>query len=210
MAGPQNKTWLAQKVFSFDNAAIVSKEDELLFAITCFALSGESRAEIIYENPFPFDENLFNQTCIEIKQDAGKLFLTKNETGKEAKYEIDLSDSPQLAIPFALIIAAANAEADLSGLENLATDFETNIVPQFQRELYRFNILTDFCGHSKLKIYNSKHLLLKLKPVDVSQSSLLSLHFLTLTYKFSEIKIILPENFPDNYGQVFSGFVKLV
>lgn len=136
----------------------------------------------------------FNAAGIKTVSSKKTILLSKTTINKDETLIKDFSLHPHLAIPFAISCAANGIQADLKGLESLK-----NIISPFQRELYRFNINTDFCDGSKLKVYNNKMIRQKSKQVDVSTNDILSLSFIPLADKFGKLKIELQEDFFEKF-----------
>ncbi len=79
-------------------------------------------------------------------------------TGQQEKWRVNLHDCPEYVVPLAVLAAGCSLEADFTGLQLYGSPSHMPILVDLQRVLYRLNVLTDFCGGAKLKIYNSKKL----------------------------------------------------
>lgn len=126
---------------------------------------------------------VFSNNQVNLKNAA---LLKSNET-----LIADFSEFPDYAIPFAITCATKQMQADIKGLQTLPV----TIITELQRELYRFNINTDICDGSKLKIYNTKILQQKLKPVQQKENDLLSVCFIALAIIFEEVTIDVMNTF---------------
>jgi 3-phosphoshikimate 1-carboxyvinyltransferase len=80
--------------------------------------------------------------------------LIEKQTGFDMPdyFIYDFSACPDLAPAVAVLCGGLNITADLPGLKNFRLK-ESDRASALQRELYNFNIKTDFCGGSKFKLY---------------------------------------------------------
>jgi hypothetical protein len=88
----------------------------------------------------------------------GRLMKRIRPTGLQAKWQVDLHDCPDYVVPLAVLAAGCSLEADFTGLQLYGSSSRMPILVDLQRVLYRLNVLTDFCGGAKLKIYNTRKL----------------------------------------------------
>lgn len=82
----------------------------------------------------------------------GAILKKQSEFGMPDYFTDDFSSCPDLAPAVAVLCGALNITADLPGLKNFRLK-ESDRASALQRELYNFNIKTDFCGGSKFKLY---------------------------------------------------------
>jgi 3-phosphoshikimate 1-carboxyvinyltransferase len=76
-------------------------------------------------------------------------------SGKVSDHKLiaDLGGSPDTAPALIAAAAGLNMTADFTELKNFRMK-ESDRAAAFQRELYNFNVNTDFCGGSKFKVYS--------------------------------------------------------
>jgi hypothetical protein len=182
-----------------DNLAVKS-EEELAFVYLTAALCEKADLKI---------ENINSEALAAVYEDAGiqsnfydnRLYITKKPLHINGTLIKDFSEHAHLAIPFAIVCAAKGIQADLKGLETLVKEKGT-AVAMFQKEIYRFHINTDFCDHSKLKIFNNKGIKQKTKPVKVSSDDTLTMNFIPLATFFKNMEIELAEDFFERNGEL--------
>lgn len=105
---------------------------------------------------------------------------------------------PDIALSMAAVCGGLNCKADLLHLHNLIIK-ESDRVSAFQREAYKLNIKTDFCGGSKLKILEESNL----KP---SKSILKTYNDHRLIMAFAPLALRTDELFLDNISNVSKSF----
>jgi hypothetical protein len=157
-------------------------------------------------------ENINDEALTEVYSDAGvqsnfydnRLYLTKKPISKTGVLIKDFSECPHLALGFAVVCAAKGMLADLKGLDALTREKGTSVVADFQKEIYRFNINTDFCDYSKLKIFNNKEMKQKSKPLNSGTNDFLGILFIPLAIVFGKIEIELPDDFEEKNREIIS------
>lgn len=98
-------------------------------------------------------DNLMTQFGITTTYTSEGALLEKQTGFDMPDYFIyDFSSCPDLAPAVAVLCGGLNITADLPGLKNFRLK-ESDRASALQRELYNFNIKTDFCGGSKFKLY---------------------------------------------------------
>ena len=179
----------------------VQSTEEFLFVLEFFSISVAEKLIVITAYPETnFIYEKFSSIGIHCKRDENNFYFSKSEITSIKKITADFSENPVAAIPFSICCAVNNIQADIKGLNSLANFDGIDVISLLQRGLYRFNINTDFCDQSKLKMYNNKLIQKKTKPADVSASDLLSLFFIPLAVNFDEMEIELHENFFEKYN----------
>lgn len=182
---------------------IVSSKEALAFVYETIALCEKADIKI---------ENINDETLASVYDDVGvqsnfydnRLYLTKKPINTNGTLIKDFSESPHHAIPFAIVCAAKGMLADLKGLESLTKENGTDAIALFQKEIYRFSINTDFCDYSKLKIYNSKEMKPKTKPVNLAANDFVSITFIPLAIVLGKIEMELPDNFEEKNSELIS------
>lgn len=176
----------------------INLEAELVFIYELIALSGTTEVNIENKKDEVLAE-LFNSIGIKTIFNDNNIEISKTTIHHPETIIKDFSDFPQLGIPFSIVCAANGIQADLKGLESLRSENGPDIISLLQRELYHFNINTDFCDGSKLKIYNNKPIHPKSKPINVSTDDSLSISFIPLVAYFGKIEIELKDDFFEKY-----------
>ncbi len=131
--------WSAASYF-YEIAALSSKSEIAINGLTSESFQGDKIA-IDYFKPFG----------VETKYSTDKIVLTKKEQIKPDFYLNSFRHCPDIALSLAATCGGLNCKADLLELQGLLIK-ECDRVAAFQREGYKLNIKTDFCGGSKLKI----------------------------------------------------------
>ncbi|MFI5218378.1 MAG: hypothetical protein ACHQNT_02735 [Bacteroidia bacterium] len=169
-------------------------DEELIFACAWFLVSDISSVNIKCQtNSFDKYSACLNSIGVKGEYSETGLTLSKKQIVNDDILQIDFKNAIELALPSAIVLAAWGVQADLKGLEQIK-----EMLPVFQRELYGFNINTDFCDYSKLKIYNDKKIVLKRKPVN-TRNNYLSLCFIPLAAVFGNVEIEVNEDFFEKY-----------
>lgn len=151
---------------------------------------------------------------VETKYNPDSIIISKNKNfqyQKKEKLEFNFIDHPDIALTVAAVCAATNQEADLKGLNNLSLK-ESDRVSAFQREIYKLNILTDFCGHSKLKIYNDKILKFTRRVIKTYHDHRIAMVFALLATETGGVnmdnKEVVKKSFPGFWDEIKKlGFV---
>ena len=181
----------------------VNSPDNLAFIYETIALS--EQADVKIENAG--DEilsALFGSIGVQTSFSESSVHLSKKEADVSKALIKDFSGCPQFAVPFAIVCAAKGILADLKGLERLTKENGTDSISFFQKEMYRFNINTDFCDYSKLKIYNNKEMKTKTKPVNLAAFDFLNIPFIPLAMLFGKIEIEMSADFEEKNTELFS------
>ncbi|MCB0850381.1 MAG: hypothetical protein KDC20_11610, partial [Bacteroidetes bacterium] len=126
--------------YFYEIAALSSKSEIAINGLTSESFQGDKIA-IDYFKPFG----------VETKYSTDKIVLTKKERIKPDFYLNSFRHCPDIALSLAATCGGLNCKADLLELQGLLIK-ECDRVAAFQREGYKLNIKTDFCGGSKLKI----------------------------------------------------------
>ncbi|HKR03416.1 MAG TPA: hypothetical protein VJY62_02185 [Bacteroidia bacterium] len=182
---------------------IVKSKEGLAFVYEAIALSEKADIRV---------ENINDEVLTAVYDDAGvqsnfydnRLYVTKKPVSKTGILIKDFSECPHLVLGFAVVCAAKGMLADLKGLEALTKEKGTGVVADFQKEIYRFNINTDFCDYSKLKIFNNKEIKQKSKPLNSGTNDFLSIPFIPLAIVFGKMEIELPDDFEEKYSEIIS------
>ncbi|HEX5002488.1 MAG TPA: 3-phosphoshikimate 1-carboxyvinyltransferase [Bacteroidia bacterium] len=87
-----------------------------------------------------------------IENHEGLVLSSGAETNYPDKITEDHTGCPDVAPAMICASAGLNRTADFPGLKNFRLK-ESDRAAVFQRELYNFNVHTDFCGGSKFKVY---------------------------------------------------------
>lgn len=156
--------------------------------------------EVKYHENLPelFEKEL-NYLGLEIKRKVECMMIEKKNIGCEEKIEIDFSQSPFDAIPFGILIAALNLNADFRGLHPLVSYHGNDLAYQFQSTLYALNIHSDFCDRSKLKIYNSTPLKIKERLGRFQIQSAIGIYLVPLVLIIKNIEFSTDENFKTHW-----------
>ena len=188
---------------SINGTLTVSSNDSLAFVYETIALA--EKADVKIENMN--DEQLaavYDEVGVQTNFYDNTLFLSKKPLNISGTLIKDLSATPLLAFPFAIVCAAKGILADLKGLDTFTQEKGADVISLFQKEMYRFHINTDFCDHSKLKIYNNKELQPKTKPVHITGADFLSTSFIPLVITFGKIEIEMVHDFEETNKEVIS------
>ncbi|MEO5572334.1 MAG: hypothetical protein ABIT08_04655 [Bacteroidia bacterium] len=185
----------------FNDNLTVNSEKELALVYQAAALCEKADVKV---------KNINSELLTEAYDDAGvqsnfyndTLYISKKPLNSIGTLIKDFSEFAHLAIPFAIVCAAKGIQADLKGLQALTNGAGGEAVSMFQKEIYRFNINTDFCDQSKLKIYNNKAIQQKSKPVNVAADEDLCMSFIPLAVVFGNIEINLAADFFERYPRM--------
>lgn len=114
---------------------------------------------------------------------------------------------PDIALSMAAVCGGCDCKADLLHLHNLIIK-ESDRVSAFQREAYKLNIKTDFCGGSKLKILEESNLKPSKRILKTYNDHRLIMAFAPLALKTGELFIddisSVSKSFPDYFEQMKS------
>ncbi|MBS1765217.1 MAG: hypothetical protein JSS90_09645 [Bacteroidetes bacterium] len=131
--------WSAASYF-YEIAALSSSSELVINGLLTESVQGD---KIVAEYFRPFGVN--TETA------DGKVILRKKIKSKPEYYTNYFSQCPDIALSLAATCGGLNCKTDLYELQGLLIK-ECDRVAAFQREGYKLNIKTDFCGGSKLKI----------------------------------------------------------
>ena len=114
---------------------------------------------------------------------------------------------PDIALSMAAVCGGCDCKADLLHLHNLIIK-ESDRVSAFQREAYKLNIKTDFCGGSKLKILEESNLKPSKRILKTYNDHRLIMAFAPLALKTGELFLDdisnVSKSFPDYFEQMKS------
>lgn len=114
---------------------------------------------------------------------------------------------PDIALSMAAVCGGCDCKADLLHLHNLIIK-ESDRVSAFQREAYKLNIKTDFCGGSKLKILEESNLKPFKRILKTYNDHRLIMAFAPLALKTGELFLDdisnVSKSFPDYFEQMKS------
>lgn len=114
---------------------------------------------------------------------------------------------PDIALSMAAVCGGCDCKADLLLLHNLIIK-ESDRVSAFQREAYKLNIKTDFCGGSKLKILEESNLKPSKRILKTYNDHRLIMAFAPLALKTGELFLDdisnVSKSFPDYFEQMKS------
>jgi 3-phosphoshikimate 1-carboxyvinyltransferase len=120
-------------------------------------------------------------------------------------FTADFSGCPDLAPATAVVCGANNITADLTGLKNFRLK-ESDRASALQRELYNFNVKTDFCGGSKFKIYAGSGVRMSRFAVKTYNDHRVAMCLSLLASKVEKVIIsdpgVVSKSYPDFYNDI--------
>ncbi len=119
----------------------------------------------------------------------------------------DFSGCPDLGPALAVICAGLNITADLHGLKNFRLK-ESDRAAALQRELYNFNVNTDFCGGSKFKLYRGKGIKNYLRPAKTYNDHRIAMAIAPVALKTGKVLIDDCEVVKKSYPSFFEDLAK--
>lgn len=131
--------WSAASYF-YEIAALSQKSEIVVHNMDAASVQGD-KIVIEYFKPFGV-ETIFENN---------KIIISKKQPVQPEYYSQHFRHCPDLTLSLAATCGGLNCKADLFELQGLLIK-ECDRVAAFQREGYKLNIKTDFCGGSKLKI----------------------------------------------------------
>ena len=157
----KNTIHVEHQAYSTRNLAAENDWSSSSFIYSLASLSTESKIEI----PHLFSESvqgdfyvseLYSHLGVETSFHKGGITIKKNSQ-VSTKVEFNLSDFPDLAIPYVVSCAGLGVEVYLSGLESLKIK-ESDRLVSIKKELSKFNVECEINDHS---IYVPKNQLIK-------------------------------------------------
>jgi 3-phosphoshikimate 1-carboxyvinyltransferase len=121
-------------------------------------------------------------------------------------FSYDFSGCPDIAPAIACTCAGLNLTADLHGLKNFRLK-ESDRASAIQRELYNFNVKTDFCGGSKFKLFAGRGIRNSGYPVKTYNDHRLAMSFAPLALMTEYVLIENPEVVKKSYPDYFNDLI---
>ena len=157
----KNTIHVEHQAYSTRNLAAENDWSSSSFIYSLASLSTESKIEIpnLYSKSVQGDfyvSELYSHLGVETSFHKGGITIKKNSQ-VSTKVEFNLSDFPDLALPYVVSCAGLGVEVYLSGLESLKIK-ESNRLVSIKKELSKFNVECEISDHS---IYVPKNQLIK-------------------------------------------------
>jgi len=121
--------------------------------------------------------------------------------------EEDFLSCPDLGPAFAIACAGNNILADLTGLKNFRLK-ESDRAVAIQRGLYDLNVNTDFCGGSKLKVYQGTGLKNSGRIIRTYNDHRIAMAFSVLAIKTGEILLDDYKCVSKSYPEFFNDLIR--
>ncbi len=138
-------------------------------------------------------------------EDSGIRIRKKSNYRLPEYFTADFTGCPDIAPAIAVVCGVQNITADLTGLKNFRLK-ESDRASALQRELYNFNVKTDFCGGSKFKIYADSGLRMSRYTVKTYNDHRVAMCMSLLAAKIEKVIIADPEvvskSYPDFYKDI--------
>lgn len=176
----------------------------LLFFVQCCALLKNSEIKATVSNEvledLPSILSLLKYAGLNAVLTSNQLLMT-NQTfvHDEETLVLNFTNCAESAEAFAILFAAKSMQVDMVGLHTL----NGPVISDLQRALYKLNVRTDFCDHSKFKIYNDK----KLKAESINQlkkDTLTPLYFMPLAIVNGKFMMELSSGFEEQHVEWIS------
>jgi 3-phosphoshikimate 1-carboxyvinyltransferase len=135
-------------------------------------------------------------------EDSGIRIRKKSNYRLPEYFTADFTGCPDIAPAIAVVCGAQNITADLTGLKNFRLK-ESDRASALQRELYNFNVKTDFCGGSKFKIYADSGLRMSRYTVKTYNDHRVAMCMSLLAAKIEKVIIADPEVVSKSYPDFF-------
>jgi len=157
----KNTIHVEHQAYSTRNLAAENDWSSSSFIYSLASLSTESKIEIphLYSESVQGDfyvSELYSHLGVETSFHKGGITIKKNSQ-VSTKLEFNLSDFPDLALPYVVSCAGLGVEVYLSGLESLKIK-ESDRLVSIKKELSKFNVECEISDHS---IYVPKNQLIK-------------------------------------------------
>ncbi|MEC7955157.1 MAG: 3-phosphoshikimate 1-carboxyvinyltransferase [Bacteroidota bacterium] len=157
----KNTIHIEHQAYSTRNLAAENDWSSSSFIYSLASLSNESKIEIphLYSESVQGDfyvSELYSHLGVETSFHKGGITIKKNNQ-VSTKLEFNLSDFPDLAIPYVVSCAGLGIEVYLSGLESLKIK-ESDRLVSIKKELSKFNVECEINDHS---IYVPKNQLIR-------------------------------------------------
>lgn len=156
-----NTIHIKHQSYSNKNLAVENDWSSASFIYSLASLSNESKIEIPYLNTDSvqgdsFVSELYNHLGVQTSfHNKGITIEKKNKVSSKLKF--NLSDFPDLALPYVVSCAGLGVEVYLSGLDSLKIK-ESDRLVNIKKELLKFNLECEIDNHS---IYLPKNQLIK-------------------------------------------------
>lgn len=156
-----NTIHIKHQSYSNKNLAVENDWSSASFIYSLASLSNESKIEIPYLHPDSvqgdsFVSELYNHLGVQTSfHNKGITIEKKNKVSSKVKF--NLSDFPDLALPYVVSCAGLGVEVYLSGLDSLKIK-ESDRLVNIKKELLKFNLECEIDNHS---IYLPKNQLIK-------------------------------------------------
>ena len=157
----KNTIHIEHQAYSTRNLAAENDWSSSSFIYSLASLSNESKIEIphLYSESVQGDfyvSELYSHLGVETSFHKGGITIKKNNQ-VSTKLEFNLSDFPDLALPYVVSCAGLGVEVYLSGLESLKIK-ESDRLVSIKKELSKFNVECEINDHS---IYVPKNQLIR-------------------------------------------------
>ena len=187
--------WSAASYF-FETVALADDADITIKNLNIQSKQGD---KIIVEMIKPFGVDTY------VEKD--KIILRKQKKMVPDYFTQSFLHFPDIVLSMATVCGGQNCKADLLHLHNLIIK-ESDRVSAFQREAYKLNIKTDFCGGSKLKILEESNLKPSKRILKTYNDHRLVMAFAPLALKTGELFLDdisgVSKSFPDYFEQMKS------
>jgi 3-phosphoshikimate 1-carboxyvinyltransferase len=134
---------------------------------------------------------------------SGSVLIEKSGPCQPDFFSASLKDCPDIALSMAAVCGGLSCTADLLDLQTLRFK-ESDRAAAFQREGYKLNIKTDFCGGSKLKILSGSEIKPTARMINTYNDHRVAMSFATLSVVTNHIFL----NHIDCVSKSFPGFFK--
>jgi len=148
--------------------------------------------------------DIMKKLGVESIVEDGGINLRKNSSSISGNFILeDLSSSPDLAPALIGSVAGMGLSADFLGLKNFRLK-ESDRAAALQRELYKFNVKTDFCGGSKFKVYSSELYQNRTLNINTYDDHRVALSLAPLALKAGEVIIEDPDVVKKSYPEFWN------
>jgi 3-phosphoshikimate 1-carboxyvinyltransferase len=180
----------------YEIAALSESSEILLEGLAPKSLQGDSVIAVISEKLGVKTE--FNE--------QGTFLIKEKKFTPPEYFSYDFKGCPDIAPAIACACAGLNMTADLHGLKNFRLK-ESDRASAIQRELYNFDVKTDFCGGSKFKIYDGRGIRQSRYAVNTYNDHRLAMCFAPLALKTENVLIENPEVVKKSYPDYFHDLI---
>jgi 3-phosphoshikimate 1-carboxyvinyltransferase len=182
----------------YEAAALSENSELLLNGLSPDSLQGDA-AIAVFMKHFGVSSQVAN---------GGVVIARKSDAVVTDYFSADFSGCPDLGTSVAATAGALNVTSDLFGLKNFRLK-ESDRAVAMQRELYNFDVKTDFCGGSKFKVYHGRGIRPWMRAVNTYHDHRVAMSFAPLSLKTGVLMIDDPMVVKKSYPGFWDDLVRM-